>query len=106
MQRGCPNCKPAVYGQPNLFHNYTVPPACGGLGAQAYLSPIPVPGNVGHTYVTYQPFMPHELTYNHDRTYHRYYDDGRGLTRTHVSWHNPPGAHVGHHIHHCLTIPR
>jgi hypothetical protein len=54
------------------------------------LAPQPVPPLVGHTYYTYQPFMPHELLYPHHRTYHRYYDGGRGLTRTSVSWYRPP----------------
>ena len=35
--------------------------------AQMYVSPLPVPANVGHTYTTYQPFMPHEYTYSHQR---------------------------------------
>jgi len=40
-----------------------------------------VPPNVGHVYYTYEPLYPHEMLYPHHRTYHRYYDDGRGLTR-------------------------
>ncbi len=46
----------------------------------------PRTANVGHTYYTYQPFMPHEMLYKHKRTYHRYYDEGRGLTRTHIRY--------------------
>ncbi len=84
------NCRPQQYGQPELFHNYYVPGTCGGVPAAMYLAPQPVPALVGHTYVTYQPLMPHELLYQHHRTYYRYYDGGRGLTRTHVSWSRPP----------------
>lgn len=51
-----------------------------------YMAPGPVPAHVGHTYYTYQPFMPHEMLYKHKRTYHRYYDEGRGLTRTHIRY--------------------
>lgn len=81
-----PQCREYQYGTPDLFYNYYVPPTCGGLGAQLYVAPLPVPPHVGHTYYTYQPLMPHEFLYKHHRTYHRYYDDGRGLTRTSVRW--------------------
>ena len=74
------------FGQPDLFYNFYVPPTAGGVGAQMYLAPGPVPPHVGHTYYTYQPFMPHELLYKHKRVYHRYYNEGRGLTRTSVRW--------------------
>ena len=42
----------------------TTTPSLGRLqhGVEMYVSPLPVPPNVGHTYVTYQPFMPHEYT--------------------------------------------
>ncbi len=84
------NCRPQYYGQPELFYNYYAPGTCGGVPAAMYLAPQPVPALVGHTYYTYQPFYPHELLYTHHRSYYRYYDDGRGLTRTHVSWYRPP----------------
>ena len=83
-------CVDRESGQPDLFASYYAPATCGGVPAQLYVAPLPVPEVVGHTYVTYQPFMPHELMYKHHRTYHRYYHGGRGLTRTHVSWHNVP----------------
>jgi hypothetical protein len=79
-------CRPYEYGNPDLFYNHYVPPNCGGLGAQLYIAPHPVPPLVGHTYYTYQPLMPHEMLYKHRRTYHRYYNGGRGLTRTSVRW--------------------
>lgn len=83
------NCRPRQYGQPELFYNYYVPATCGGVPAALYVAPRPVPAVVGQTYYTYQPFMPHELLYEHQRTYYRYYDNGRGLTRTHISWYRP-----------------
>jgi len=84
------NCRPQYYGQPELFYNYYVPGNCGGVPANMYLAPQPVPPVVGHTYYTYQPFMPHEMLYRHHRHYYRYYNGGRGMTRTSVSWYRPP----------------
>ena len=83
---GCTECRDAEAGRPDLFRNYYVAPNCGGGGAQLYLAPHAVPAYVGHTFFTYQPLMPHEMLYKHHRTYHRYYDEGRGLTRTSVRW--------------------
>ena len=94
-------CVERDHGHPDLFASYYAPAVCGGVAAQMYVAPLPVPPHVGHTYITYQPFMPHELLYKHHRTYHRYYNGGRGLTRTHVSWHNVPVAsQVGSVINH------
>ncbi len=71
---------------PDVFHNYYVPPAgCGTTGAQLYLCPRPVPPVVGHTYITYQPLMPHEFLYPHHRTYVRRHPGG-GCTTTSVMW--------------------
>jgi len=99
-------CREYQYGQPDLFRNYYVPPVCGGVGASMYLSPGPVPAHVGHTYVTYEPFMPHEYLYAHHKTYHRTYDEGRGLTRTHVSYYSPPGKHFKSSLHNGLKLAR
>lgn len=79
-------CREYQYGNPDLFYNFYVPPTCGGVGAALYPAPLPVPAYVGQTYITYQPFMPHEFLYQHHRSYHRYYNEGRGLTRTCVHW--------------------
>lgn len=71
----------------DLFYNYYVPGYGGGPPAQLYLSPRPTPPLVGHTYVTYQPFYPHEMLYRHHRTYYRC--GGRGClpaNYTTVSW--------------------
>lgn len=83
-------CVPRMYGNPDLFYNFWVAPTCGGVGAQLYLAPHPIPANVGHTFITYQPLMPHEWLYPHSRTYHRYYDEGRGINRTRVNWTKSP----------------
>jgi len=88
--RTCSNgeCLYRFYGQPDLFYNYYAWPSCTGLGAELYVSPRPVPPWVGQTYITYQPLYPHEFMYSHHRTYHRYYNGGQGLNRTHVSYHH------------------
>jgi hypothetical protein len=71
---------------PDLFYNYYVAPGpYGGVGAQLYLCPVPTPPLVGHTYITYQPLMPHEFLYRHSRVYWRYNPRG-GWTRTSVTW--------------------
>jgi len=77
--------------RPDLFYNYYVPPVpygCNGaLGAQLYVSPLPVPPLVGHTYITYQPLQPQEFLYKHKRCYERYNGPYGGVTTTHVWWH-------------------
>jgi hypothetical protein len=72
---------------PDLFYNFYVPPGYYGgvVGAQLYVCPVPTPPLVGHTYVTYQPLMPHEFLYPHARRYVRLHPDG-SVTRTWVSW--------------------
>ena len=86
--RACSNgeCQYRFYGQPDLFYNYYAWPSCTGLGSELYISPRPVPPHVGHTFYTYQPLYPHEYMYTHHRTYHRYYNGGQGLNRTHVTY--------------------
>jgi hypothetical protein len=84
------DCNYRWYGQPDLFYNYYAWPSCTGVGAELYISPRPVPPHVGHTFITYQPLMPHEFLYTHHRTYHRYYNGGQGLNRTHVKWYHVP----------------
>jgi hypothetical protein len=72
---------------PDLFYNYYVPPGYYGgvVGAQLYICPVPTPPLVGHTYVTYQPLMPHEFLYPHRRKYVRFHPDGT-VTKTCVTW--------------------
>ena len=74
-----------------LFQNYYAP-APGRVSAPLYTAPVQVPPLVGQTYATYEPLMPHEMLYRHSRTYYRYYDGGRGLTRTRVVWWRGPIA--------------
>jgi hypothetical protein len=81
---------PQTSGRPDLVYNYYVPGGPGGVPAAMYLAPRPVPPLVGHTYFTYQPLMPHEYMYQHQRRYYRYYDCGTGLTRTRVRYMRTP----------------
>ena len=94
------------YGQNSLFNNHYVPGVNGGLPAQMYVSPIPVPAHVGHTYITNEAVMPHELLYSHHRHYYRYTNEGRGLTRTSVSWHSPPFKNAGRTVLNAVKIAR
>jgi hypothetical protein len=76
---------------PDLFYNYYVPPvtcACAGLGVgvEMYPCPRPTPPLVGHTYITYQPLMPHEFLYRHHRCYYRDNGPYAGITRAYVCW--------------------
>lgn len=69
----------------DLFANYQVGPNPSGTAAQMYVSPQPVPPFVGHTYTTYQPWMPHEYLYKHTRS-HYAYTQGCGWTRAKVRY--------------------
>ncbi|MEN6457990.1 MAG: hypothetical protein ABFC63_03605 [Thermoguttaceae bacterium] len=70
----------------DLFANYYAAPiGYPGAGAKLYVSPRPTPPVVGHTYITYQPLMPHEFLYPHHRVYVTKHDDAP-RTRTSVHW--------------------
>jgi len=77
----------------HLFAQYTTQ-GQGGLTAGKYIAPHPIPSNVGHSYRTYEPLMPHEMLYEHDRNYFNYYTDdsfrggGPSLNITSVRWQN------------------
>jgi hypothetical protein len=71
-----------TYGQPNLFHNYYTQGYSNQVNAQMYVSPLPVPPYVGHTFMTYPPLAPEHYLYTHKDRYHNHYDGGRGLNRT------------------------
>jgi hypothetical protein len=72
---------------PGLFTQYYYPAHCsGGVATQLYLAPYPTPPLVGHTYVTYQPFMPHEYMYKHHRTYYKWHPHGGNFTRVKSIW--------------------
>ncbi|TWU19671.1 hypothetical protein [Allorhodopirellula heiligendammensis] len=95
------------YGQPDLFYNFYTQGAANSANAQMYVSPVPVPQHVGHTYLTYQPFYPHEMLYKHHDRFHNYYDGGRGMNRTHVSYYYPPvRTGLSNFYWNVLRIPR
>ncbi|MCA9237143.1 MAG: hypothetical protein KDA44_16830 [Planctomycetales bacterium] len=69
----------------DLFAQYYEGPNPSGATAGMYVSPVPTPPNVGYTYTTYQPLMPHEYLYAHKRT-HYAYTPGAGWTRAKVRY--------------------
>ena len=72
--------------QKDLFYNYYANPGpYNGAAAEMYVAPRPVPPFVGHTWVTYQPLMPHEFLYKHQRAYYTY-NRGAGWRRTNVRY--------------------
>ncbi len=95
------------YGQPDLFYNFYTQGAANRANAQMYVSPVPVPPHVGQTYITYQPFHPHEMLYKHHDRFHNYYDGGRGMNRTRVSYYYPPvRTGLSNFYWNVLRIPR
>ena len=95
------------YGQPDLFYNFYTQGAANSANAQMYVAPVPVPPNVGHTYLTYQPFYPHEFLYPHTDKFHNYYDNGRGMNRTRVQYSTSPvHSAVKNFYWNVLRIPR
>lgn len=103
---GGAGCRSWEYGNPDLFYNFYAPNNCGSNAAVMYIAPRQVPAVVGHTYYTYQPFMPHEFTYPHYRTYRRYYDDGRGMTRTKAVWYSNPLTLALKGVREAVRLPR
>lgn len=91
---------------PHLFANQYTQGVANQATAQMYIAPVPVPPWVGHTYYTYEPLYPHELTYTHHHRYHSYYDGGRGLNRTRVTYHSSPVKNFVTGMHKKLSIPR
>jgi hypothetical protein len=90
----------------NLFANQYTQGNANQATAQMYVAPVPVPELVGHTYYTYQPLYPHEMMYWHNRRYHSYYDNGRGLNRTGVHYYAPPVRTAVHGLFNTLSLPR
>jgi hypothetical protein len=98
---------PRRYGRPDLFYNYYTQGHANQVNAQMYLSPLPVPPNVGHTFFTYQPFYPEEMLYWHKNRFHRYYDNGRGMNRTRATYYSPPIRQAACNLYwNYLRIPR
>ena len=81
-----------------LFSQYTTQ-GQGSATAGMYPAPHPVPAYVGHSYRTYQPLMPHEMMYQHERNYYNYYNDnsyyggGKSLNVTSVRWQSGHGGY-------------
>jgi hypothetical protein len=74
----------------DLFYNYYVPPVGDqSVGAEMYLCPRPTPPLVGHTYISYQPLLPHEMLYRHCRHYKTIHEDAPP-THTKVHWNRRP----------------
>ena len=77
-----------------IFSQYTTQGGASMATAGMYPAPHPVPRNVGASYYTYQPLMPHEMMYTHSRNYFNYYNDssyyggGGSLNITSVKWQN------------------
>ena len=69
----------------DLFANYYGGPQPCGRAASMYVSPLPIPPHVGHTYTTYQPLMPHEYLYGHTRSHYSHVP-GAGWTRAKVRY--------------------
>ncbi|HUP79536.1 MAG TPA: hypothetical protein VM260_13375 [Pirellula sp.] len=93
-------------GTQPLFDNYFTHGNANSAEAALYISPIGVPGWVGHTYNTYQPLYPHQFLYQHHDRYHSYYDDGKGLNRTHAKYYAPPVRTAGKRVYKMFEIPR
>jgi hypothetical protein len=91
---------------PHLFANQYTQGYANQATAQMYVSPLPVPAWVGHTYYTYQPLYPHELTYAHTHRYHSYYDNNRGLNRTRVHYSVPPVQTFLNGMYNKISLPR
>lgn len=75
----------------DLFYNYYAPQGSSeGVPTDMYASPQDTPYPAIQTYYTYQPWLPHEYLYNHNRTYTRYYSGGMGRNTTRVTWGGSP----------------
>ncbi|GIW99979.1 MAG: hypothetical protein KatS3mg111_3312 [Pirellulaceae bacterium] len=92
---------------PPAFGNWYTNGEMNRATAPLYVSPLPVPQWVGHTYITYQPFYPHEFMHHaHGHRYHTYYDNGRGLNRTAVRYSVAPFGALGRGIVKAISRPR
>ena len=89
-----------------LFENYFTRGYANRADAALYISPVGVPGWVGHTYITNQAFYPHEYLYAHKDRYHSYYDNGFGLNRTSAHYYSPPVRTGVKGVVRQLSLPR
>lgn len=76
----------------DLFYNYYAPQtgAGGGVPAEMYTAPHDTPRPAIQTYYTYQPWLPHEMLYEHNRSYTQFHDGCYGMTHTTVSYGGSP----------------
>jgi hypothetical protein len=89
-----------------MFDNYFTHGAANQADAALYVSPVGVPGWVGHTYIPYEPLRPDEFLYQHKDRYHSYYDGGVGLNRTKAKYWAPPIHTAAQKIYHKIELPR
>jgi len=89
-----------------LFDNYFTQGKANRADAALYVSPVGVPGWVGHTYNTYQPLYPDEFLYTHKDKYHSYYDQGFGLNRTKAAYWAPPVHTAVKQAYKKIQLPR
>jgi hypothetical protein len=96
-----------TYGHPHLFYNAYTHGYSNAVNAQMYVAPLPVPHNVGHTFMTYQPLQPEHYLYWHKDRYHNHYDGGRGLNRTRAVYYAPPVKTTVQNVYwNWLRLPR
>ncbi len=93
------------HAQP-LFDNYFTQGYANQAEAGLYISPVGVPGWVGHTYITNQAFYPHQFMYSHHDRYHSYYDQGMGLNRTSAHYYAPPVRSGIQYLNRTFSLPR
>jgi hypothetical protein len=74
-------------GPPSPFYYSYAQPGYPGVGVMTppYPAPRPTPPLVGHTYVTYQPFLPQEYLYDHTKFYFAH-QPGAGINETTAHW--------------------
>lgn len=76
----------------NLFSQYATPDGPNLTTAGIYPAPYDSPRLGAQSYYTYQPLMPHEMMYQHNRNYYNYYNTGGyyggydSLNKTQVRW--------------------
>ncbi|MGC3969412.1 MAG: hypothetical protein QM775_19235 [Pirellulales bacterium] len=75
---------PLLSPAPGIFQQYYE--GHGTIGSRMYTSPRPVPGWVGNTGYTYQPFYPHKFMWSHYDVYRRRHPGGGHTTTRAYYW--------------------
>ena len=70
------------------------------------ICPVPVPAYVGHTTVTYGPFMPQHMLYPHVDTYRHTENDGKTVYRTRAAYRTSLQARMRNLQWSFLRLPR